>query len=408
MSSIELLVTNANIITCDEQQSCYPQGFLAIENGKILDLGPMTDGPPLPTTADAIIDAKGALLTPGLIDCHTHCIYAGDRSFEFEMRLQGQSYAQIAKAGGGIKNTVLSTREASFENLYESAKQRLLTMMQHGVTGVEIKSGYGLDLETEIKMLKVARQLAKDLPLTVKTTFLGAHALPFEFSNADSYIDYVCQEVLPEIHRLQLADAVDIFCESIAFNLQQAEKLFETAHQLSIPVKCHAEQLSNMHASRLAARFNALSCDHLEYIDEDAVRAMSKANSVAVLLPGAFYYLQEEQKPPIAMFRDYDLPMAIASDSNPGSSPTLSLPLMMNMACILFGLSPQEALLGVTRNAAKALAMDKTHGSLSNGKAADFNLWQANNLSALSYAMASPIEVKTFVNGQQRMQWGLH
>ncbi|WP_432452562.1 imidazolonepropionase [Agarivorans sp. QJM3NY_29] len=331
-------------------------------------------------------DLGGGWVTPGLIDCHTHLIFGGNRASEFEQRLNGISYQQIAKAGGGIAASVRDTRAASQQQLADSAKRRLSALLKDGVTTVEIKSGYGLTSTDEAKMLQVARDLAKDFPVDVQTTCLAAHALPPEFEGrADDYIDYLCEQLLPQIAHLGLADAVDAFCEGIAFSPAQVERYFKVAQSLGLPVKLHAEQLSALGGSSLAARYQALSADHLEYLTEQDVAAMAQSGTVAVLLPGAFFCLKESQKPPIALLRQYGVPMAIASDANPGTSPVLSLRLMMNMACTLFGLTPEEALAGTTIHAAKALGLAKTHGQLSLGKIADFVCWDIDSPGELSY-----------------------
>jgi imidazolonepropionase len=332
-------------------------------------------------------DGGGRWVTPGLIDCHTHLIYGGDRAEEFELRLTGVSYDKIARRGGGIRSTVTATRNTSEENLLNSAAKRLQYFLNEGVTGIEIKSGYGLDTETELKMLRVARKLGKKHPIEVSTSYLGAHTLPPEYDNSDNYIDWLCKQMLPLIAEQELADAVDVFCESIGFNLPQTEKLFQAAVALELPIKAHVEQLTNMGGSALAARYNALSVDHLEHLDKPGVAAIQSSGSVAVLLPGAFYFLRETKPPPIEQLRDAGVPMAIASDCNPGSSPATSLLLMMNMACTLFRLTPAEALTGVTRHAAQALGWQNKLGTLKVGKQADFVLWDINHPAELAYGI---------------------
>ncbi len=362
------------------------QAALAISEGKIAWLGSMTELPPYDADKINVIDGKNQWLTPGLIDCHTHIIYGGNRANEFELRLQGASYEEIANAGGGIRSTVNATRQASEEVLYQSALKRLTAMHQQGVTTIEIKSGYGLDLSNEVKMLKVATKLAQTLPITIKRTFLGAHALPLEFQHdSDGYIDLVCNKMLPEIARLQLADAVDVFCEGIGFNLAQTEHVFQAAKQYNLPIKVHAEQLSDLGATALAAQYQALSSDHLEYLSEPAIKAMAKANMTAVLLPGAFYFLRETKQPPINLLRQYKVPIAIATDANPGSSPIHSIQLMLNMACTLFKLTPSEALAGVTCYAAKALGIENQYGQLKVGYDADLALWDIEQPAELCY-----------------------
>jgi len=356
---------------------------IAVSQGRISWIGKATD---LPDHNATTSDLGGGWVTPGLIDCHTHLVFGGDRAAEYEMRLQGASYEDIAKAGGGIVSTVTDTRQATEAELLVSARKRLCALMADGVTCVEIKSGYGLDLDTEAKMLKVARRLGEELSVTVRTTCLAAHALPSEYKGeADAYIDLVCNSILPSIAQAGLADAVDGFCEGIAFSVEQIERVFQTAQSLGLPVKLHAEQLSDLGGSGLAAKYKALSSDHLEYLsDADAV-AMAKAGTVAVILPGAFFCLKETKLPPIARLRELGVAMAVASDANPGSAPVLSLRLMMSMACTLFGLTPLEALQGVTIHGAKALGLGDTHGQLKVGFAADFVCWDVNKPAELSY-----------------------
>ena len=333
---------------------------------------------------DAEVDLGGLLVTPGLVDCHTHLVYGGQRAREFELRLQGASYEQIARAGGGIRSTVAATRAASDEQLFASARQRALALMAEGVSTLEIKSGYGLSAEHEARCLRIARRLGRELPLTVRTTCLSAHALPPEFDGrADDYITAVCAW-LPALHTAGLVDAVDAFCENIAFTPAQTRRVFEAAQRLGLPVKLHAEQLSDQGGAALAASFHALSCDHLEWLSADGVRAMTAAGTVAVLLPGAFYFLRETKLPPVQALRDAGVPIALASDHNPGSSPGLSLLLMLNMACTLFRMTPEEALRGVTAHGARALGLHD-RGTLAPGQRADFVAWDLAHPNELAY-----------------------
>ncbi|MBL0243125.1 MAG: imidazolonepropionase [Rhodoferax sp.] len=344
-------------------------------------------------------DAGGALVTPGLIDCHTHLVYGGNRAHEFELRLQGASYEEIAQSGGGIVSTVQATRAASAGELQAASGQRLQRLMGEGVTTVEIKSGYGLSLEHERKCLQVARTLGATHAVDVRTTFLGAHAVPPEFAGqTDAYVDAVLQ-MLPTLHAEGLVDAVDGFCERIAFSPAQIERVFAAAKGLGLPVKLHAEQLSDSGGAQLAARFDALSCDHLEWLSDAGAQAMAQAGTVAVLLPGAFYFLRETKLPPIALLRQHGVPMAISTDSNPGSSPCTSLLLMLNMACTLFRLTPEEALAGVTRHAAQALGL-RDRGQLLAGLRADFVLWNVQHPAELAYALGANPHSQTIFQGQ--------
>lgn len=360
-------------------------GAVALADGKVAWLGTLADLPPDAAAGATVFEGAGRWMTPGLIDCHTHLVYGGNRAEEFEQRLEGASYEGIARRGGGILSTVRATRAASEQALYANAARRLRHFLDEGVTGIEIKSGYGLDLENELKQLRVARRLAERFPVKVATTFLGAHTLPPEFGDADDYIQYLCVEVLPAVVAERLADAVDIFCEGIGFNLSQADRLFTAAENSGLPVKVHAEQLSNTGGAALAASRHALSADHLEYLDAEGVAALAAADTVAVLLPGAFYFLRETRLPPVAALREAGVDIAIASDCNPGSSPAESLLLMLNMACTLFRLTPEEALAGVTRNAARALGWGSECGSITVGKRADLVLWDIEHPAELSY-----------------------
>ncbi|HVZ44350.1 MAG TPA: imidazolonepropionase [Ramlibacter sp.] len=346
-------------------------------------------------------DCGGALVTPGLVDCHTHLVHGGNRAHEFESRLRGASYEQIARSGGGIASTVRSTRDASEEQLLAQALPRLRALENEGVTTIEIKSGYGLSHEHEAKCLRVARTLGVLEDVAVRTTFLGAHALPPEFAGrADDYVDEVLR-MLPLLHAEGLVDAVDAFCERIAFTASQVERVFDAARALGLPVKLHAEQLSDSGGATLAARFQALSCDHLEWLDETGARAMARAGSVAVLLPGAFYFLRETRVPPVALLREQRVPIAVSTDCNPGSSPCTSLLLMLNMACTLFRLMPEEALAGVTRNAARALGFTD-RGTLAAGLRADFVLWDVREPAELAYAFGANPRRLTVFGGRPR------
>ncbi|WP_442885625.1 imidazolonepropionase [Amaricoccus sp.] len=333
------------------------------------------------------IVARQGVMTPGLIDCHTHVVYGGNRAAEFEARLEGADYKEIARRGGGILSTVRQTRAASEEELFAAALPRLRALMAEGVTTIEIKSGYGLDLETELKLLRVARRVAEELPIRVSPTLLGAHALPPEYAGrSDDYIALVCEEMIPAAAEARLADAVDVFCESIAFSVAQCERVFEAAARHGLAIKGHTEQLSNLGGSAMAARHGALSVDHIEYLDEAGVAAMAASGTVATLLPGAFYFLRETQRPPIALLRQYGVPMAVATDVNPGTSPLSSILLMMNMACTLFQLTPTEALRGITANAARALGLGERLGTIAPGMQADLCLWDVEQPAELAYA----------------------
>jgi imidazolonepropionase len=361
-------------------------GAVATENGRIAWVGPRAELPGAPEELSRKVhDLDGRWLTPGLIDCHTHLVYGGDRAAEFELRLKGASYAEIAQAGGGIVATVAATRAASEDDLLRAARLRLAALLAEGVTTVEIKSGYGLELETELKQLRVARALGESLLVTVQTSFLGAHALPPEFAGrAEDYIDAVVA-MLPEVAASGLADAVDAFCETIAFSPEQTARVFEAARALGLPVKLHADQLSDLGGAALAARYGALSADHLEYTSDEGVAALAAAGTVAVLLPGAFYVLRETRVPPVDALRAAGVPIALATDCNPGSAPVTSLLLMLNMGCTLFRLTPEEALAGVTRHAATALGLGASHGTLEAGKAADFAVWDIERPAELAY-----------------------
>jgi imidazolonepropionase len=358
-------------------------GAVAALNGRIAFAGQRSE---LPAGWDAKekVPLEGRWITPGLIDCHTHLVHGGDRAQEFEMRLAGASYEEIARAGGGILSTVKATRAAGEDDLVASALARLDRLIAEGVTAIEVKSGYGLNEEAEGRMLRAARRLAKERPVDVATTFLGAHALPPEFADKDEYIDRVCG-MIPALMRAGLADAVDAFCESIAFSPQQVARVFDAAKAAGLPVKLHADQLSNLHGAKLAAHYGALSADHLEYTDEEGAAAMARAGSVAVMLPGAAYMLREKQMPPVGLFRKHRVPMAVATDCNPGTSPITSLLAVMNMAAILFGLTVEEIVVGVTREAARALGRLPETGTLEAGKLCNLAIWDIERPAELVY-----------------------
>ncbi len=390
MSRWSRLWINANLATMADTGQLYGavrSAALASRDGHIAWVGPMSDLPDRPERlADRVEDLGDRWLTPGLIDCHTHLVFGGSRAGEFERRLQGASYEEIARAGGGIVSTMRATRSATEHELVKAARPRLANLLGEGVTTVEIKSGYGLNTETELKQLSAARQLGDLLPVDVRTTFLGAHALPPEFGGRQSdYIDLVIDEMLPAAAQSGTADAVDAFCESIAFTPAETEAVFKAAGKYELPVKLHAEQLSDQGGAALAAQYGALSADHLEYVSEAGVKALAEANTVAVLLPGAFYTLRETRVPPVELLRRYEVDIAIATDFNPGSSPVLSILLTLNLACTLFRLTPEEALAGVTRNAARALGLGGDRGTLEVGKRTDLAIWDIDEPAELSY-----------------------
>ncbi len=401
----DALWLNANLATFSEAGNDYgviENAALAVKDGRIAWIG-CVDALTASHKANALAvhEADGCWITPGLIDCHSHLVYAGNRAREFEMRLNGATYEELQKAGGGILATVNATRAASAAELLQVSQKRLASLKREGVTTIEIKSGYGLDLENEIKMLQAARQIGEsDRQVDVVTSFLGAHALPPEFQdNSDGYIEQIVDVILPTVAEQGLADAVDGFCEGIGFSTAQIERVFIKAKELDLPVKLHAEQLSYLGGAQLAARYRALSADHLEYISESGVKALAAAGSVAVLLPGAYYILRESQLPPVQMFRDHAVPIAIATDTNPGSSPIVSLLLILNMACTLFSLTPAEALRGVTRNAARALGLEEDRGTLEAGKRADFVLWDIEHPAELVYMVGANPCVSVIKNG---------
>lgn len=400
MNTVDYILINATILNAQGQQE--ENQALAITEGIIVWCGPTEQLPvEMRQQAKKSEDCQGRLVTPGLIDCHTHLVYAGNRAAEFKLKLEGASYTDIAKAGGGIISTVRQTRAASEVELVEQSLPRILALKNEGVTTVEIKSGYGLDLLNEIKMLRVAKQLGELTGLRVKTTFLGAHTIAPEYKDkAQAYVDLICNEMMPAVKEQGLADAVDVFCESIAFSLSQTEQIFRCAQALQLPIKCHAEQLSNLGASELAAEFGALSCDHLEHLDATGALALAQANTVAVVLPGAYYFLREKKAPPIDLLRKAGVGMAIATDSNPGSSPTTSLLLMMSMACHFFALTVPEVLAGVTSQAARALGIADQVGSIAIGKVADLVLWSVTDAASLCYYFSYPLPHKTMIAGQ--------
>ncbi|GLQ16990.1 imidazolonepropionase [Maritalea porphyrae] len=400
-NSANYLLINTSIATMHDVNARYggliENGAIAIEGEKVVWVGP-ADQVPTEFEGWDKRDLGGALVTPGLIDCHTHLVYGGNRANEFEMRLDGASYEEVARAGGGILSTVNATRAASVEELVAMALPRLDALLAEGVTTVEIKSGYGLDLATERNMLLAARKLAELRPINIKTTFLGAHATSPEFKGRDDdYVQHVAKEMLPALAAEGLVDAVDGFCEGIAFSLAQMQVVFDAAQKLGLPIKLHAEQLSNLGGAAMAAANGALSADHLEYLEEDGVKALAKSDTAAVLLPGAFYTLRETQLPPIELLRQHKVNIAIATDSNPGSSPLTSLLLTMNMAATLFRMTPEEALRGVTINAAKALGLDKNTGSIAVGKRADLAVWDVKSPAELTYRIGfNPIKFSIF------------
>ena len=390
MTVWDSLWTNTRIATMapagDDPYGAIGDGAIAVADGNIAWIGPAAELDRVQAQGVPAHDAGGAWITPGLIDCHTHIVYGGNRAAEFEQRLNGATYEEVARTGGGIVSTVRATRQASVDALVESALPRVRAILGEGVTTIEIKSGYGLDTATERRMLQAARRIPDHSPVDVETTFLGAHALPPEFSgDADGYIDLVCREMIPAVAEAGEADAVDAFCETIGFTRDQTERVFRAARDHGLPVKLHAEQLSDLGGAALVADYGGLSADHLEYAGEDGVRALAAAGTVAVLLPGAFYYLRETQVPPIDLFRAYGVGMALSTDCNPGSSPVTSLLLMLNMACTLFRMTPAEALAGVTREAARALGLQDRIGTLEPGKAADFALWDIGSPGELAY-----------------------
>ena len=397
---IDSLWLGADIVTMrDGHYNLIADGALAVDQGKLIWVGPRSECPAF--AAREQHQFSGGIITPGLVDCHTHLVFGGDRSQEFEQRLNGVSYADIASQGGGILSTVRATRAASQQELVASARWRLDRLLAEGVTTVEIKSGYGLDEASELTMLRAIRELAESVPADVQATCLAAHGFPPEFKdNPQGWIDIICQRLLPQVKAEGLADAVDAFCEHLAFSPQQVSAVFDAAKALGLPVKLHAEQLSALGGAALAAGYGALSADHLEYATAADAQAMAQHGTVAVLLPGAFYLLRETQRPPVALFREHGVPMALASDANPGTSPALSLRLMLNMGCTLFGLTPEEALAGVTLWGAKALGLQHSHGSLEAGKVANFVHWPLARPAELVYWLGGELPCQVIYRGE--------
>ncbi|MGI9476814.1 MAG: imidazolonepropionase [Hyphomicrobiaceae bacterium] len=393
-----MLFTNTRVaaMTTDRPYGLIADGAIAVDGDRIAWVGAAQD---LPTEFAGLerCDLAGRLVTPALIDCHTHIVFGGHRAREFEMRLEGATYEELARAGGGIVSTVTATRQASVDELVTMALTRVRALLAEGVSVIEIKSGYGLDRETELNMLRAARTIAQRVPIRVKTSFLGAHAVPGDYAGgADAYIDDVCIPALAAAHEERLVDAVDGFCEGIAFTPAQIERVFLKAQELGLPVKLHAEQLSHLGGTKLAARFAALSADHIEYATEDDAKALAASGTVAVLLPGAFYTLRESQAPPVEALRQHGVPIALASDCNPGSSPLASLLLAMNMGCTLFRLTPEEALAGVTRHAATALGLSDC-GDVVAGKRADLAIWDVEHPAELAYRIGfNPLHARVY------------
>ncbi|MGN6327479.1 MAG: imidazolonepropionase [Rhodanobacter sp.] len=397
------LLLNATLATFagDAPYGLIEHGALAMHHGRIAWLGPMDALPDAPDALAATVESlDGALVTPGLVDCHTHLVFGGDRAHEFELRLNGASYEEIALGGGGIVSSVNATRAASEEELLDQSLPRARALRADGVTTLEIKSGYGLELDSERRMLRVARRLGRELGISVRTSFLGLHALPPDYRDRrEAYISLVCDRMLPALADEGLVDAVDAFCEGIGFNREETRRVFECAKQLGLPVKLHAEQLSDQGGAALVAEYGGLSADHLEHLGEAGIRAMAAAGTVAVLLPGAFYALRETRLPPIDLLRQHGVPMAIATDCNPGTSPLLSLRLAAGMACTLFRLTPQEALRGITVNAARALGLHD-RGTLAQGQRADLVIWNVREPAALCYWIGGALVRAVLVGGE--------
>lgn len=377
----------ATITNTNAPYGAIQHAAIGVKNGTIAWLGEEKNLPDAPEKlATEVHHGAGLWVTPGLLDCHTHMVFGGQRADEFARKLQGESYESILASGGGILSSVQATRQATQEELFQTALERAHFAMSQGVTVLEIKSGYGLSLESELKILQVIQRLKKELPITIKATCLAAHVVPPEYQHQRAaYIAFICEKLLPQIKQEGLADAVDVFCEKIAFTVAETEQIFQAAKALGFELKIHAEQLSSLHGSQLAADYQALSADHLEYITEEDILAMKKSQTVAVLLPGAFYFLREKQLPPIDLFKQHQVPIALATDFNPGTSPINSLSSIMNLACVLWRFTPEEALRGVTLHAAQALQLQTTHGSLEVGKAADFAFWNIETPAELAY-----------------------
>ena len=406
MEAVRTILTNTNVATLaasrTEPYGVVPEASVAIRAGRIVWVGHRDAMPAGLVGEDTeTVDLGGRWMTPGLVDCHTHLVFAGDRADEFERRLEGESYEEIARSGGGIRSTVAATRAASFETLLETAAGRLRALAREGVTTVEIKSGYGLELDTELRMLEVARELGKKDSVRVVGTLLGAHALPEEFEGRSAeYLRLVREEMIPRAAEEGLAACVDAFCEQIAFTAEECGSVFEAAQAHGLPVRLHADQLSDSGGASLAARCGALSADHLEFASEEGVRAMAKAGTVAVLLPGAFYHLRQTTAPPVSALRESGVPIALATDANPGSSPVLSPLVILNMGCTLFGLTPEEALAGMTRNGAKALGLDAEIGTIEEGKTADLTVWDIGHPRDLCYWLGGTPCHATISGGQ--------
>jgi imidazolonepropionase len=392
----ERLITDCHVATMADGYGAIEDAAILIRDGRIAWVGPAADAP----GADLVDRLEGRWVTPGLIDCHTHLVFGGDRSGEFEQRLNGATYEEIARAGGGIVSSMRATREADEDSLYVSALTRLEGLKATGVTTVEIKSGYGLDREAELKMLRVARRIGREAGVRVRTSYLGLHAVPPEHRpNRDAYVDLAIDEILPAAHAEGLVDAVDAYCEPIAFTEAETSRLFEKARSLGLPVKLHADQLSDGGGAALAARYGALSADHIEHTGEPGVRAMAEAGVVAVLLPDAFLMLRETTPPPIALLRQHGVTMAVATDCNPGTSPVASMTAALNLACVQFRLTPEEALTGATRHAARALGIEDEVGTLEVGKAADLAVWDITRPAELCYWLGKPLLHRRYVAG---------